>query len=86
MKPKLVYLEWADAVGNAQWFHRGEAIQWAATSEWHIREVGWIIHEDDESITFASSWKVADDYTGEQFGQLHKIPKTWIRNRKAIKL
>lgn len=42
--------------------------------------------EDKESITFASSWKIADDHTGEQYGQLHKIPKTWIKTRKVIKL
>jgi hypothetical protein len=85
MKPKLVYLEWADAVGNSHWRTTEEALRWAKTTEWHVRQVGWIIHEDDKSITFAASWKTEDEYCTEQFGDLHKIPKTWIRCRKNLK-
>lgn len=85
-KPKLIYLEWIDAIGNSRWFTSSEALDWAKNCEWMIREVGWLIYEDDKILCFASSWKVADEYTGEQFGQLHQIPKAWIRNRKMLKI
>ncbi len=72
-KPKLVYLEWIDAVGNSRWFTNSEAITWAKTSKWMVREVGWVIYEDSKVLCFASSWKIEDEYTGEQFGGLHQI-------------
>lgn len=81
---KFVYLEWADAQTNSHWFEAKEAKDWGAASDWLIREGGWLIKETKEYIVFASGWKPDDGYSGEQFINLHKIPKTWVKNRKTL--
>lgn len=83
---KAAYIEWCDAVTNTGWHTEEEATAWADKADWVIKEVGWIIKETKEYICFASGWKPPDDFTKEQFVNLHKIPKTWVRTRKAIKL
>ena len=81
--PIFTYLEWHDAHSNAGWFSKEEVEEWMKC-EWIIREAGWIIEENNKFIVFATSHKPADEWTDEKFGQLHKIPKTWIRKRKAF--
>lgn len=83
MKP--TYLEWHDAHTNAGWFSRDEAEEWCEC-DWIIKECGWIIKETDKYIVFATSYKPADEWSEEKFCSLHKIPKTWIRERKALKI
>lgn len=83
---KLIYTEWEDAVSNARWFTRDEMENWADhASEWLIREAGWLIRETPRYLIIATSWKPEDENTDEQFCNLHKIPKTWIRKRKILK-
>lgn len=82
---KLEYIEWCDAVTNAGWHSKEEAADWGDNSDWVICEAGWIVKETKEYICFASGWKPADPFTEEQFVNLHKVPKTWIRRRKALK-
>lgn len=86
VKPKLIYIEWADAISNAQWQTREDAHRWAEASDWIIRSAGWLVEETDEYIIIALGWKPEDDFTCEQFVNLHKIPRTWIRKRKALKV
>jgi len=83
---KLIYLEWADAISNNNWFPGDSARIWADKQEWIIRETGWVIKETKEYICLASTWKPEDEYTDEKFMNLHKIPKTWIRKRKTLKV
>lgn len=83
-KLKLVYIEWCDAVANPNWFERDQAMKWAQTTEWVIKEVGWILEETDEYLSLASCWKPEDPNTEEQFKLLQKIPKTWIIKRKVL--
>ena len=81
---KLIYLEWADALTNSRWFTVNEAKQWGETSDWIVREAGWLIKETKEYIVIAEGWMPQDHWTDEQFVNLHKIPKTWIRKRKVL--
>lgn len=82
---KLIYLEWEDAVSNARWFSKKE-LEWFVedADAWLVREAGWLISETKRYIIIATSYKPADEYTDEQFCNLHKIPKTWIRKRKTL--
>ncbi len=81
---KLIYIEWADAVSNTTWFDDEMAVEWADNTEWVVKQVGWVIKETKEYICIASRRKEEDTNTVAQWGQLEKIPKTWIRKRKNL--
>lgn len=83
---KWIYVEWADALTNSKWFLKGEAEIWAEASDWIIREVGVVIADTKEYLVIAQGWKPADEWTDEQFVNLHKIPKGWIRKTKRLTL
>ena len=82
---KLIYLEWADAHVIAGWSNAEETKDWCKNADWYIKTAGWLVEETKEHIVIAEDWKVGDDYTEEQFCNLHKIPKTWVKNRKNLK-
>jgi len=82
---KLIYIEWCDALTNPNWFEKQEALDWAEDEEygnWIVREVGWLLKDSKEMIVIASGWNKYED----KFVNLHKIPKTWIRKRKILKV
>lgn len=80
------YLEWCDAYANSAWHTTEAAVEWAESGDWVIKEMGWIIKETKEYILFGSRWQPESYYASEKFGLIQKIPKTWIRKRKVLKL
>lgn len=83
---KLIYIEWQDAVHNAEWFPKHLAEAWHDQTQYTIKECGWLVKEDERGITLACRLKPEDDNTEQQYGGLQWIPKPWIIKRKAIKL
>lgn len=83
---KLIYIEWADAVHNAEWFPRHLAEGWHDMTQYTIKECGWLVKEDKRGITLAGRYKPQDNLTEAQYGGLQWIPKPWIIKRKTIKL
>lgn len=82
MSKKLIYIEWADAISSGSgWTEEHELDRWINDTEWIIKQVGWVLHEDKKCLTIASQIKPDDDFTCAQFGHIQKIPKTWIRKR-----
>lgn len=84
MKPKLVYIEWNDAIYNANWFTTEQVQDWAKISKFLIKEVGWLIEENKDFIVLGCGRKEEDDFTTEQWVGLHKIPKGWIKIKKEL--
>ena len=82
---KLIYIEWEDAVHNAEWFSIDQAEHWHDATSFYIKECGWVVKEDKRGITLASRYKT-EDLMESQYGGLQYIPKTWIRKRKNIKI
>lgn len=83
----LVYLEWCDAVASSgEWSTKDVVTEWGKRTSWVVKECGWIIEETKEYIVIASCWKEGDELIDEQFKHLMKIPKTWVKKRKVIKL
>lgn len=78
---KLAYIEWVDAMYNAEWFTVEMAEHWHSTSDWYVKECGWLVKEDKEGITIAGRYKEADKDLAPQVGGLQFIPKPWIRKR-----
>jgi len=86
---ELVYLQWADATSPTDntWRELEEAKRWAKDDDFWIEQVGWVLEENDKFILLASHKSITKSGIQiEQFGLLQKIPKTWIRKRKTIKL
>lgn len=83
---KLLYIEWQDAVHNAEWFTETQAHFWHESTQYTIKECGWLVKEDKKGITLACRLKPEDGNTETQLGGLQYIPKTWIIKRKEIKL
>lgn len=79
---KLVYIEWCDAIANTGWYSKEMALDWARESLWLIRQCGWILEETKEYILLGSRNQTAL----EEWGNLQKIPKTWIKKRKYLKV
>ena len=84
--PKLVYIEWCDAVTNRGWFSRKEIEEWKDTANVYMRHAGWLIEETKEHIILADAHSPGDPFSDEKFLTLHKIPTTWIRKRKVLKV
>ena len=90
---KLIYIQWADATSPNEfsWFTEESAIRWAKEDNFWIEQVGWILEENEKYLLLASRKNVTDFFSSDvsnqliQYGQIQKIPKTWIRKRKQIK-
>jgi hypothetical protein len=87
---KLIYVEWEDAAGVHHWQPLDDALDWAANNNTLIRQVGWVIEENPRYIVLVGRLGRAifdsDEEDDVSVGMVQKIPKTWIRKRKAIKL
>lgn len=81
-KHKLVYVEWCDAVANTGWFSKEMALDWGKETHWIVRQCGWILEETKEYLLLGSR----NQESLEEWGNLQKIPKTWILKRKLLKV
>lgn len=70
--PKLVYLEWVDAVADLGW----ESDCKASLHECHT--VGYVIDETKDAICVAATWSRTMSNA-----RMH-IPKAWIKKRKVL--
>jgi hypothetical protein len=78
--PKLVYLEWEDACALPGWKDQDEIQAWIDEGGLMVKQCGWILCESKTHISMASRKSDEDNYW-MQYGNLQKIPKTWIRKR-----
>ena len=77
---KLVYLEWEDATAQAGWYTKTKMAKWAKEANMTISQVGWIYEENKTHIVIVCRLSLDDEGIG-MYGNLQKIPKTWIRKR-----
>ena len=81
MKLKLVKIRWCDACDiNYNWKHLDDIMEDINSKNWECETVGWILKETKEYIAIAST--LSTDYA--KF--VIKIPTTWIRSKKILKL
>ncbi len=83
-KLKLVYIEWEDArsIGSS-WRDVKELLENAGAVPIIVKEVGWIVKEDKDTIVIVSSLDERKDKTFVSDGTI--LPKSLIRKRKVIK-
>lgn len=72
-QPKLMYVEWVDAVADVGWDDEPEK-----TSISIIKSVGWLVKDTKEEIVLAA------DYSEGDTNRRMAIPKAWVRNKKTI--
>lgn len=76
---KLIYIKWIDAVSYSNWKNKSEIREWIDNHKNEIIEqVAWLIEETDKHLILTS--RICDD----EYGQLQKIPKTWILKRRNL--
>ena len=84
--PKLTYIQWLDAHSNSGWHTREQIEKFIEESHCITEQVGWVVFEDDKILCIISRkllWPMEDTV---EFGMIQKIPKTWIKKRKVIKI
>ena len=88
-KQKLTYIVWQDAHSNSEWFTQEDLEETIKETACWVQEVGWIIYEDKKEIHLCSrrvSWKKKNYNNVSEYGMYQRIPKTWIKKRKVIKI
>lgn len=86
MKPKLEYIEWEDAVApQSGWKSQEACFRWAKNTVCVVKQTGWTVEDTSSYILTVSQildWgKETPDYS-----LIQRIPKSWVRLRKRIKL
>lgn len=81
----IIYLKWVDSHSNSGWFTNDEMAAWSTDIDWYSDDVGYLVRETKTMLVFAQRH---DPPVGanrqEQWGNIHKIPKTWIRERRVL--
>lgn len=80
----IIYLEWIDAFSRNVWTNKEDIDTTICSVDWTIQEVGYLIKETKEYILLASMWHPSTKFWCESFDNIHKIPRTWIRQRKVL--
>lgn len=84
-KMKLVYIEWEDARSSDGWHDKDEIDEHIDKSTM-VQQTGWVWKETSKYIALVNRisqhhWNNDDS---EAYGNIIKIPKTWIRKRKTF--
>jgi hypothetical protein len=80
---KLIYLEWEDASGLNVWMDADE-VETYSRGHFLVRQVGFVLKETPRYLLIAGQWIPEDDFHDEKFGDVTRIPKTWVRTRRII--
>lgn len=85
-KNKIYLIEWQDAHSHDGWLNDREIENFINNEKAIVRNVGWILSENKDEIVISSEhMKDAGKYNFCEWGNLQKIPKTWIRKRIILK-
>jgi hypothetical protein len=82
----IIYIEWVDAHNNTGWFTDDQLDSWAP-GDWYCNDVGYLVRETTRMLVFAQRHEPggrSESDGVQQWGGLHKIPKTWVRKRALL--
>jgi hypothetical protein len=80
---RVVYLEWEDASSRSGWMNIDDVEEYLR-GQHLVRHVGYLLSDTGRTVLIAGSWTPEDEWTTEQFGNITRIPKTWIRQRVVL--
>jgi hypothetical protein len=75
-------VEWTDATNIATWVDLDEIAEWSKEGGFVCRNVGYLVHEDDECIVLAA--RVALLAEPAQVGLFERLPKRIITDRWTL--
>lgn len=83
---KIVYFEWKDAYGNGGWFDRSEVNTLIGDRDLWTQTVGFLVYQTPRELVVCTTWQPenAAHRVCEKVANLHKIPRTWIRNFQVL--
>lgn len=81
--PPLVMVEWVDTTNIATWTNLDDIAEWAADGGFVCRNIGYLIHEDDQCVVLAA--RVALGAEPPQVGLFERVPKGVITARWTLK-
>ena len=82
--PKLIYIEWCDAIeSQANWQSLEVIKYWAKTDNWIVRECGFLLEENKEYILLANRISNPEE-DQPQYAGIMKIPSTWIKKKVEL--
>lgn len=71
--PKLIYIEWLDALAQGEWHE-------AKKEDLHCKTIGFLVYEDEQQIELAGT--ITDGMCNNSI----TLPKQMILKRKEVKL
>ena len=82
--PKLIYVEWLDAITwKDGWHNRSDVIDWGKSEDWLVKQAGYLVSENKKYILLASKYN-PQKYGENLYSELTKIPKGWIKKKRII--
>lgn len=81
--PPLECIEWEDATNIATWQDVPNAVKWATENDFTVRNVGYVIHEDDTCVVLAARY-APDADEGDTCGLFERLPKGMIVRRWTL--
>ena len=84
---KIVSFEWKDAYGRGGWFNNDQIKQLIQKFDLWTYEAGYLVKKTKRELIICSSWLQEDSGCDqeEKFGNVQKIPMTWIRNYRVLR-
>jgi len=80
--PSLTCVEWIDAMNIAAWQPLSEVAAWATGDGFLCRNVGYLVHEDDNCVVLAARFNLdGPDGDDSQVGLFERLPKGMIVRR-----
>jgi hypothetical protein len=79
----IVAIEWVDAHADTGWMSIPDAER-MAKAEWYCTDVGILIRETKKVLVFAQRLSPPFGDGTMQVGNLHRIPRTWVRHRMVL--
>ena len=82
--PEAWFVEWDDSwTGDRAWYRPDEVAEQAAGS-FTCYSVGYVSHEDEQSLTLAGSFSLDADGEVNEWGNILMIPQRAITNRFRV--
>lgn len=81
--PPLECIEWEDATNIPVWKDVGEIVAWATQNDFTVRNVGYVVHEDEHCVVLAARY-APDEAEGDSAGLFERLPKGMIVRRYRL--
>ena len=79
----MVYVEWDDAASRGHWMGEADLADYSR-GNFLVRQCGYLLEDTRRHLLLAGSWTPEDDWHEERFGDIVRIPRTWVRVKRVL--